>query len=157
MRTQWLMKLSAALATGMLLAACQATPADDGSAKRSSPDCVFFSTVYDWQPLDEVNLIIWAPGRDDMYHVRLTMPLMGLKFAHTIAFVDTDRDRRLCTFGRDALVYRDGSLSQRSTLFSMERVDPAAVAQLEEKYKVKITRDSKRKERPKEPDRATAQ
>lgn len=161
MRTQWPMKLATTLVIGVLMAACKATPAneqtEDRKARRASPDCVFFSTVHDWQPLDDTNLIVWAPGRNDMYHVRLTMPLVGLKFAHTIAFVDADRDRRLCTFGRDALVYREGSMSQRSTLFSMERLIPEDIARLEEKYKVKIARDSKRKERPKEPDRESAQ
>jgi len=157
MSMQWLVKLLAALVTGAVLAACKATPADDSSAGRASADCLFFRTVYDWQPLDDTNLVIWAPSRNQMYHVKLTMPLIGLRFAHTIAFVDADRDMRLCAFGRDSLSYRDGSMSQRSTIFSMDRLEPPAVAALEEKYKVKLTRDSKRKEKPKEPDRESAQ
>ena len=72
----------------------------------TSNQCIFFRTLYDWQPLNNNNLIVWAPSRNHPYQIQLDRPCFGLKFAHTIGF--TSRDSRLCGFGGDAVLVESG-------------------------------------------------
>jgi Family of unknown function (DUF6491) len=120
-------------------------------------DCVFFSGVNDWRTLDNSTLVIWAPGGKEAYEVTVTMPLPGLKFAQSLAFIDGTQDGRLCSYGRDAIALNEGSAQQQSSIRSIRRLDAAGMAQLEEKYKVTLTRDTKRKQVPATPPRATAE
>ncbi|MCB2108396.1 MAG: hypothetical protein KDE14_11885 [Rhodobacteraceae bacterium] len=73
---------------------------------RATNECVFFRTLYDWRPLNNRNLIIWAPNRRSPYHLELDRPCFGLKFAHSIGF--TSRDSRLCGFGGDSVLVQSG-------------------------------------------------
>ncbi len=157
-----IIKLSALATIGVALSACATEPKSDAAptAKRAGNECVFFSALYDWQALDDSNLVVWVPGKNDAYQVALTMPLMGLKFANTLGFIDGTQDGRLCSYGRDAITVADNlggdSMSQRSTIRSIARLNSNTLVQLEEKYKVKLRRESKRKAPPKTPDRETA-
>lgn len=150
-------RLIALAAIGFAVAACAATPSQSAHKSASSNECVFFRSVYDWQALDDSNLVIWAPGRNDAYQVSLSMPLMGLRFATTLGFIDGTSDGMLCGYGRDAITIGNDPIQQRSTIGSMTRLNAESIAQLEVKYKVKLSHESKRKTLPKTPDRATAQ
>jgi hypothetical protein len=136
-----------------------ASAAADEAAKKAPPlrgnDCVFFRSVYDWKELDANNLVVWAPGRRDAYHVYLTIPLYDLKFSVQIAFVDKDHDGQLCGFSSDQIAVVDSSFPQRSSITAMKKLDAAGIAELEERYKTKLTRESKKK-KPSEPARETA-
>jgi len=68
--------------------------------------CIFFRTLYDWKPLNNTNLIVWAPTRNHPYHLQLDRPCFGLKFAYSIGF--TSRDSRLCGFGGDSVLVESG-------------------------------------------------
>jgi hypothetical protein len=68
--------------------------------------CIFFRTLYDWKPLNNSNLIVWAPNRNSPYHIQLDRPCSGLKFAYSIGF--TSRDSRLCGFGGDSVLVESG-------------------------------------------------
>jgi hypothetical protein len=89
-------------------------PNDPGYVLEQYPDrlpettnqCVFFRTLYDWRPLNNTSLIVWAPSRNHPYHIQLDRPCFGLKFAHSIGF--TSRDSRLCGFGGDAVLVESG-------------------------------------------------
>ncbi len=118
-------------------------------------DCTFFSTLYDWQALDDQNLVVWAPSKREAYHVYLSMPSPDMRMANTLAFVDGNRDGRLCGFGMDAIVAGDGAFARKSTINAMKHLDEAGIAQLEEKYKTKIG-PNKKKKKPDEPARETA-
>ena len=161
MRAHTAMKFLLVPAMSIAIAACAATPpqeAAQNAAKASRKDeCVFFSSVFDWQGLDDTTLVIWAPSRNTAYRVELSMPLSGLKFAHTLGFIDGTQDGQLCSFGFDAVTMGDDTIPRKSTIRSMTRLDAAGIAQLEEKYKTTLTRNAKRKAPPKEPDRKSAQ
>jgi hypothetical protein len=73
---------------------------------KTSNQCVFFRTLYDWRPLNNTSLIVWAPSRSHPYHIQLDKPCFGLRFAHSIGF--TSRDSRLCGFGGDAVLVESG-------------------------------------------------
>ena len=150
----------ALLVTTLAASACTATTPDKTSHGKPSTalqgsDCIFFHTLYDWQSLDDHNMVIWAPSKRDAYHVYFMAPLIGLNFSLKLAFVDKDHDGRLCGFSNDEIVVNDTGYPQRVTITAMKHLDAEGIAKLEEQYKVKLTRDSK-KTKPKEPDRETA-
>ncbi len=94
-----------------------------------SNQCVFFRTLYDWRPLNNTSLIVWAPSRSHPYHIQLDKPCFGLKFAHTIGF--TSRDSRLCGFGGDAvLVESGGGLPDRCPIGSITELTEESLKSL---------------------------
>jgi hypothetical protein len=136
--------------------ACASQASDSTAKKVHGNDCVFFQSVYDWQGLDDSNLVIWAPSKR-AYLVELSMPLVGLKSAFNLGFIDGTRDGRLCAFGRDAVTLGRDSIPLKSSIRGVTQLAAEDIGQLEDKYKVKLARDTKRKAPPKEPERSTAQ
>lgn len=114
------------------------------SARASKNDCVFTRTVHDFRPLDRSHMVLWGPGRK-AYLVELSFPLPELKFANRLAFVDRDNNGMLCGYGMDRIVIADSGFGIRtpSTILGMTRLDDAGLAQLEEKYDVRLTRKKK--------------
>jgi hypothetical protein len=117
--------------------------ADNATAGKSGHECVFISTVGQYRALDRDKIVIWAPGRRDAYLVELTMPLFGLEGSWQMAMIDHDRDGRLCGFGMDRIGVRDVGRPESSSIKSMTLLDDAALAALEEKYQVSLTRKKK--------------
>jgi hypothetical protein len=153
--TVLLKAVSTILAASVFVAGCNtAPPAKQQTAAIRGSDCVFFHTLYDWQPLDDHNMVIWAPSHD-AYQLYFITPLIGLNFSINLAFVDKDRDGRLCGFSRDEVVYPDHAFPQRATIAAMKKLSDEDIAKLEAQYKVKLARYTK-KEKPKEPERETA-
>ena len=127
----------AAAGIGLGATSAQATTS---SARSGKNECVFTRSIYDFKALDRNNLVIWAPSRSKAYLVELSMPLPELKFASRLALVDRNHDGMLCGFGMDRIVVADSSFAQPSTIMGMSRLDAAGLAQLEEKYDVRLTR-----------------
>jgi hypothetical protein len=149
--------LKPTLAALALLGCASWAQAEDVKVKGPGGDCVFFRTVNDWRALDDTNLVVWGPGKNSIYLVKVSMPLVGLKFENTLAFVDGNHDGRLCPYGGDSIVVNETGFKQRSSIHFMSQLDAETIAKLEEKYKVSLTRQSGKKKIPKEPDAATAQ
>jgi len=145
------------LAIGAAQTACAAEPDSAVIPAKPTDTCVFYSALYDWQILDNSNLVVWVPGTDDAYHLVLAMPLSGLRSAFKLGFVDGTNDGRLCNFGQDAITVGENSRQQRSTIQTIERLNDATLAKLQELYTVRLAPQSKRKAPPKTPDRTTAQ
>jgi hypothetical protein len=136
-----LMFAAALAAAGIGLGANAHATAENGSARASKNDCVFTRSIHDFRPLDRSHMVLWGPGRK-AYLVQLSMPLPELKFANRLAFVDRNNDGMLCGYGMDRIVVADSGISFRtpSTILGMTRLDAAGLAQLEEKYDVRLTR-----------------
>ncbi len=156
MTTHRFRKTLPTIAAGFL-AATAGHAAADKSADKAPPlrgnDCVFFQSVYDWQELDQNNLVIWGPGRHHAYQVYFAMPLPHLQSSWQLAFIDKDGDGRLCGFGRDEIAV--ANLPQQATITAVKRLDAEGIAKLEEQFKTSLKRDSKKK-RPKSPAPETA-
>ena len=123
-------------------ASVPATASTDNTSRANKNECVFSRTIYDFKPLDRDKMIIWAPTRSRAYLVELSMPMPELKFANRIAFVDRNHDGMLCGYGMDRIVVADSSPAFRTpaTIMSMQRLDDAALTQLEQQYDVRLTR-----------------
>lgn len=138
--------LAALVAAGIDLGAGASAYATTNQATTNSTsragknECVFTRSIYDFKALDRNNLVIWAPSHSKAYLVELSMPLPELKFASRLALVDRNHDGMLCGYGMDRIVVADSSFAQPSTILGMTRLDAAGLAQLEEKYAVRLTR-----------------
>jgi hypothetical protein len=91
------------------------SPNDPGYVLEQRPErfppttsqCIFFRTLYDWRPLNDSNLIVWAPTRRNPFLLQLDRPCLGLRHAQNIGFYS--RDSELCGFGGDAVIIESGS------------------------------------------------
>jgi hypothetical protein len=96
---------------------------------KTTNQCIFFRTLYDWKPLNRHNLIVWAPSRSHPYHLQLDRPCQNLRFAHTIGF--TSNNGRLCGFGGDSiLVTSGGGLPDRCPIGSITKLDEKGLERL---------------------------
>jgi Family of unknown function (DUF6491) len=144
-RSVWLL-IGLSVST-LALAAEPPVKAENPPAKADSNACMWFSSIDDWRELDNRNLIVWV-SRKEFYHVELGMPLTDLGWTSSIAFVDHNRDGRLCGYGMDEIVVPHSTIFGSSTIMGITRLDDARLAQLAEKYHVKLgMRKSKDKDK----------
>ncbi len=68
--------------------------------------CIFFRTLYDWKPLNDSNLIVWAPSRNNPYLIQLDRRCSALRFTLSLGFYS--RDSNLCPLGGDSVVVDGG-------------------------------------------------
>jgi Family of unknown function (DUF6491) len=120
----------------MGLAVANATPATP--LKKNGNECIFISTVGNYRVLDDRNLVIWAPGRRDAYHVELSFPLFSLNSSFQMAMIDKDRDGRLCGFSTDRIGVRDFGHPESASIRSMTKLDKGGIVELEQKYKTEL-------------------
>lgn len=116
------------------------------SRSSSSNECVFVRSIQGFKPLDRNHLVIWSPGRQDAYLVRLAGSSPDLRFAHRLAFVDRNRDGRLCGYGMDRIATTDSAFPHPATIIGMTRLDEERIAELEAQYDVRLTRKSRTSE-----------
>lgn len=106
--------------------------------KQNGNECIFIRTVGNYRVLDDRNLVIWAPGRRDAYHVELSMPLFSLNSSFQMAMIDRDHDGRLCGFSMDRIGVRDFGHPESSSIRSMTKLDKAGIIDLEQKFKTEL-------------------
>ncbi|MCA0201354.1 MAG: DUF6491 family protein [Proteobacteria bacterium] len=127
----------AALMLGGLMSASSFAPAfaqdaltPEAMTKDQPPaQCIFFSRLYDWTPINNTNLILWA-SRTQSYHVQLTPPCQGLRFATGVGFFSRSGSaRRLCTL--DSVIVDNGpGIPERCQIQEMIELDDAALKAL---------------------------
>jgi hypothetical protein len=137
-------RLALLFATVLLSSAALAaeTKSMPPSRLKEESACTWFSSIDDWQRLDDRNLIVWV-SRKQAYHIQLSMPLFGLRSTISIAFIDHDRDGRLCGYAMDQVVVPHAPIYESSTILAMTQLDEAGLQQLAEKYKVKLDKRPK--------------
>lgn len=91
-----------------------------------TPDCFLRRSAADFRVLDERNLVVFAPGRRDAYHVQVSMPLHDLRFANAVAF--ESRGSRVCGYAGDALLVQgSGGGPDRASVIGVYRLDGPAL------------------------------
>jgi hypothetical protein len=110
------------------LAGCSTTASNTTGTATSAraDDCFFASTLSDWRPLDNENLILFTIGHEP-YHVQLNRPAFGLDYSAVIGVYD--RDGRICPYGGDSIIV-DGSFSDRVTIRSLRELDDSQLQAL---------------------------
>ncbi len=95
--------------------------------------CFLHRTILDTELLDERNLIVFAPGRADPYHVQVSPATAELRHPLTLAFASPTA--QVCGHAGETLLARrvDGSIQQLPIL-GVYRLDEAALAGLRDRF-----------------------
>ena len=102
---QALIKHIVVVTTACILASCATTedresrPAGDIDSRGS--DCILISTIRDYTPLDDSNLLIYGPAKR-AYFVTLVHSTFELRSSFRLQF--SSRDGQLCPYGGDQIV-----------------------------------------------------
>jgi hypothetical protein len=83
-------------------------------------DCFFVRDVNNWDPLNQVNLIVYAPSRNRAFLLTIAPPAMSARFTSNIAFVGNDN--RICGRPGDRLLIGVGT-GERHTVMDVRRLD----------------------------------
>jgi hypothetical protein len=80
--------------------------------------------------------------------MQLGSPISDLKFAFKVAFLDKDRDGRLCGRSPDRVIAADSIVRSPTLISGMTRLNATGFEALEAKYKVKLTSKKPAKDAP---------
>jgi hypothetical protein len=121
--------LSALMACSSAETSADAAGADSGGIQPISTaglkqDCFFVRDVNNWDPLNQVNLIVYAPNRNRAYLLTIAPPAMSVRFASNIAF--TGIDNRICGRPGDRMLIGAGT-GERHTVMDVRRLDTATL------------------------------
>jgi len=83
-------------------------------------DCFYVRDVNNWDPLNRVNLIVYAPNRNRVYLLTIAPPAMSMRFSSNIAF--TGIDNRICGRPGDRILIGAG-VGERHTVMDVRRMD----------------------------------
>jgi hypothetical protein len=95
-----------ALLASCAISACASTDgpasASDGDIDYRGSDCILISTIRDYTPLDDSNLLIYGPAKR-AYFVSLVHSAFELRSSFQLQF--SSRDDQLCPYGGDGIVF----------------------------------------------------
>ena len=116
----------------------QAQPVEDEApAAPRAARCFRVADVYNWRVIDDRQLIVYAPGRRDAWHLRLFATCTGLRFTEVLAFRAAGTDR-ICGDPGDEIAWR----GNRCSIAAVRAVSPAEVkALLDKRVRDDIGRD----------------
>ena len=98
-----------------------------------SAACFLRRSVQDFEVLDDRNLIIFAPGKADAYHMQVSPPNGQLRFVHVLAFESPNS--RICGYAGDDLVIADAGIGpRRLSVTGVYRLDAAALEGLQVRF-----------------------
>jgi hypothetical protein len=89
--------------------------------KRTS-DCVFVSTINDFNALDDRHVVLYSMGQRKAYLAELTGGCFEVKYQMQLATVDGDNNGQICGFGRDSIAYRRMGLNESCPILGLEEL-----------------------------------
>ncbi len=117
----------AVIALSLLLAlgsGCAATtvPGQQGdeTIDRRIAECFRIDGVNNWRVIDERQLIVYGPGRNDAWHLTLFANCEGLDFTEVLAF-RARGSTLICGDPGDEILFRD----QRCSIVAVRAISPA--------------------------------
>jgi hypothetical protein len=121
-------------ATVVLQACVESSVATVDRPAKSTPstsreECLFRAVVDDWTAINDEQLIIYASGRQP-YLAKLAFPTPDLKFDYRIGIVDGDGNGRICGYGRDAVVFQDGTIPGGVRILSLQKLERTEAEEL---------------------------
>lgn len=135
--------IAVALTTLVMSAAAGAVTSQTSSVEKDA--CVSLMRIGGLRALDNRTAVIFSSMGKPSHLVKLSAPLPELKFAHRYAYIDRDRDGRLCGRSRDGIALPDESLRIPTTIMAMTPLDAQSIEALEVKYDVSLSRKNKDK------------
>jgi len=116
----------------LLIAACASSGPESQLGKQDkapkriemsrTSDCVFQSTIQDFDALDDRYVVLYASGRRKAYLAEISGGCFDVKGQTTLASVDGDRNGQICGFGRDSIAYRRLGMVEDCRIIAMEQL-----------------------------------
>jgi hypothetical protein len=117
--------------------------ASQGTARRTTrptvtagefgtPGCFYVDLVRDFEILDDSNLIVYAPGKPDAYHVHYSPPNWELGLIETIGF--DSLGSQVCGYASDRMVHNDSAGLTRYAINGVYRLEPMALTALRTRF-----------------------
>lgn len=138
-----LLMLAAGLAVG---ATASGSPVEEQTVEKDA--CAFLTQIGGVRALDSRTAVILSSTGKPAYVVTLGTPLPELKYAIRYAYIDRDRDGRLCGRSRDAIAVPGEAVGPPARIMAMTPLDPTKIRALEEKYQVTLTKKNKSNDEP---------
>ena len=120
------------LCTALLLSACASSgPESQLGTQEDAPrriemsrtsDCVFQSTVRDYDAIDDRYIVLYDIGRRRAYLAEISGGCFDVKYRSSLAVVDGDRNGQICGFGRDEVAYERMGLVEHCRILGMEKL-----------------------------------
>jgi hypothetical protein len=136
--------LGAALVAVALVPACGSQESGTRTPRPSvkpgefgTAGCFFRRQAQDFQVLDDRNLIVYAPGKSNAYHVQISPPAPELRFTNALAF--ESRNTQICGYAGDDLLLADGPASRQYSITGVWRLDEAALQGLKARFNLDTT------------------
>jgi hypothetical protein len=85
-------------------------------------DCVFQSTISDFQALDDRYLVLFSQGGRKAYLAEIAGGCFDMDSQFSLAAVDGDRNGQICGFGRDSIAYRRLGMVEDCRILGMEQL-----------------------------------
>ena len=110
--------------TGLVACTAPESREEATAASGSRPACFSARQVSDFRVLDRSSLIVYAPSRNNAYHVRISPPSIELRNANALGF--SSRNSRICGYAGEALrLDRNDRFSY--SIVSVRRLDEVAL------------------------------
>jgi hypothetical protein len=119
-------------AVSLLLGACVSSGPESQLGKQDegprriemsrTSDCVFQSTISDFQALDDRYIVLFSQGRRKAYLTEISAGCFDMSNQYTLAAVDGDRNGQICGFGRDSIAYRRLGMLEDCRILGMEQL-----------------------------------
>jgi hypothetical protein len=94
--------------------------------------CFFARQAQNFQALDDRNLIVLAPSESQAYHLQISPPAFGLRFANGLAFVSNKI--QLCGYPGDALLLDEGGGQRRFSITGVWRLNEDSLQALRARF-----------------------
>ena len=85
-------------------------------------DCVFQSTISDFEVLDNRYVVLFASGRRKAYLADLSNGCLDVRSQPALAAVDGDGNGQICGFGRDSIAYRRMGMVEDCRILGLEQL-----------------------------------
>ena len=132
--------VQAVVSLAFFVTSCASAPqgpeTTDAAVSRRA-NCFRISSVDNWRVIDNRNLIVYADGRNNAFHVRLFSSCTGVNFTEVMGF-RARGSQFICGDPGDAILFRDN----RCAISSVRAISPAeAEALRSERIREDIGRD----------------
>jgi hypothetical protein len=85
-------------------------------------DCVYESTINDFDILDDHHVAFFSAGRRKAYLAELSGGCFDISARMTLATVDRDKNGQICGFGADSIAYSRGGIMEDCRIIGLERL-----------------------------------
>lgn len=126
----------------LLLTATSAASAQMlSAASLQSPNkaCMYTTQPQSWRVLDSQHLVLWGTSQQDIYLVTLFTPISDLRSNEVLAFIDSDRNQKLCGDGADKIAAPNSKTDPQPTnITAMTKLEERDLISLGKQYNLQL-------------------